>query len=60
MELRSTRLDDTGVHQLLDLLSDRSILQVVLQRLRIFLGLLQNLLHDRVRHDLLSNAKKAN
>lgn len=47
----SSHADHTGMHQLLDLGSDLRVLQVLLQRRRIFLGLLQDGLHNGVLQD---------
>ena len=48
------RLDNTRVYEFHDLLADGRVLHVVLQRLRVGLRLLQDALHDRVAHDVLT------
>lgn len=46
-----THPNDSSSHQLLDLLPNHGVLHVLVQRLRVLLGLLENALHHWVRND---------
>ena len=52
-----TRFDNASVDQLLNLATDSGVLQMILEGVGIALCLLQNLLHNGIRHDVLGEKK---
>lgn len=51
--------DNASVSQFLNFLSDHRVLHMILKRRRVILRLLQNLLHNRIVHDTLTQRERS-